>query len=310
MSEPESPPEDADECVVPTHPVPPEELHRYSPERDVLAEQDIAGYVEWQASDEAVQHVEQVKREVVLGQVYDIWDVTTDRDRWWVITNPTNLYSQRHFPSLDYTLSFHVGLMMRVASRSQGPDAGNPSPFDDVHRRMEQATRRHELATEAEDYQSVGMQLRECLITLAGALRRRVEMEAGGERPKDADFVAWSDLITDELCPGSSNKEVRRYLKTTSKQTWQLVNWLTHDRNATPSASMIALSACHQVVAHANAIVEGRHRDTTDRCPWCSSRQLRTHFDVSLGTDGEYFLSCAACEWSSYPDGARGRRGE
>jgi hypothetical protein len=103
-----------DDCVH-THPVPAGELSRYSVEGDPHAEMDIANYVHGQAPDETVQHVERVKREVVLGEVYEIWDVTTDKDRWWVLTNLTNLYSQRHFPSLDYTLSFHIGLMARCA---------------------------------------------------------------------------------------------------------------------------------------------------------------------------------------------------
>jgi hypothetical protein len=293
---------DSDECVVPIHPVPPEELSRYSPDRDHLAEQEIAAYVEWQASDETVHHVELVRREVVVGRVYTMWDVTTDEDRYWVITSPTNLYSQRHFPSLDYTLSFHVGLMARVETRSLSLNADNPTPFDDVYRRMDQASRRHEEATEAEDYQAVGMLLRECLITLVGALRRRVEIDSTKERPKDADFIGWSDVLLEALCPGGTNKELRQYLKGTSKQTWQLVNWLTHDRNASHSASEIALSACSQVTVHAVAMVFGRHRDTVDRCPRCQSRQLRTYFDVALGDDGEYFLSCGSCDWTSHPE--------
>jgi hypothetical protein len=42
-----------------------------------------------------------VKEEIVLGELYEVWDVTTDKDRWWVITDMTNLYSQRHFRRLD-----------------------------------------------------------------------------------------------------------------------------------------------------------------------------------------------------------------
>lgn len=36
-----------------------------------------------------------------------------DDGRWWVITNPTNLYSHYEFPSADYTLSFHIGVVAR-----------------------------------------------------------------------------------------------------------------------------------------------------------------------------------------------------
>ncbi len=148
-------------CIVPSHPVPALALERYSPVRDPHSERDIANYVELEAPDETVQNVEKVKQEIVLGVVYEMWDVITDKDRWWVITNLTNLYSQRHFPSLDYTLSFHIGLMMRLRSRPAGANSVAPSPFDEVFRRQEQANDRHDSAVEAEDYQAVGMQLRE-----------------------------------------------------------------------------------------------------------------------------------------------------
>ncbi len=162
---------ESDECIVHTHPVPAGELSRYSIEGDQHSEADIANYVGGQARDEIVRHVEKIKQEVVLGEAYQIWDVTTDKDRWWVMTNLTNLYSQRHFPSLDYTLSFHIGLMARLRNRSGRVDSDDPSPFDEVIRRVDQAEQKFGLAIEAEDYQSVGMLLREALISLVTALR-------------------------------------------------------------------------------------------------------------------------------------------
>jgi len=188
VSKPDKP---VDECVVHDHPVPPEEVGRYSVERDLAAEQDIANYVQVEASDEIVQHVERVKTEYVMGDAYEIWDVTTDKNRWWVITNLTNLYLQKYFPSLDYTLSFHVGLMMRLRSRPGGADSSEPDPFDEVFRRQEQAKHRYDRAIEAEDYQAVGMQLRECLISLVGVMRRRIELRADLEKPQDANFAGW-----------------------------------------------------------------------------------------------------------------------
>jgi hypothetical protein len=57
--------------------------------------QRISDYVEWQAhGDEEVLHAEKVASERVFGREYDVWDVHTDKERWWVVTNPTNLYSQ------------------------------------------------------------------------------------------------------------------------------------------------------------------------------------------------------------------------
>lgn len=218
------------ECVVHTHPVPPGELDRYSTNSDPHSEMDIATYVEGQARDEDVQHVERIKQEIVLGDAYEIWDVTTDKDRYWVITNFTNLYSQKHFPSLDYTLSFHIGLMMRIRNQSNRVDAGDPSPFDEVLRREEQAKDRHDSAVEAEDYQAVGMLLRESLISLIAALRRRTELPDEAERPQDSNFLGWSDVLMNQLCGGGSNKELRQHLKNTAKEAWQLVNWLTHKK--------------------------------------------------------------------------------
>ena len=55
-----------------------------------IVEQDIARYIEGQAPDETVQNVEKIKQDIVLGDVYEMWDVVTDKDRWWVITNLTN----------------------------------------------------------------------------------------------------------------------------------------------------------------------------------------------------------------------------
>jgi len=290
------------DCVIPGHPVPARELSQYSVDNDPHAENDIANYVHGQARDETVQHVERIKQEVVLGDKYEIWDVITDKDRWWVITNMTNLYSQRHFPSLDYTLSFHIGLMMRIRSRPDTADSEEPSPFDEVFRRQEQAKHRNDTAVETEDYQAVGMQLRECLISLIGAVRRRVTIPPEVERPQDANFVAWSALLMDQLYGGSSNKELRQHLKNTAKETWQLVNWLTHDRNANDTASTIAIHSCDTVVGHFVQILMRERTGNAHECPLCKSRNVRTHFDISIEPDGDYYMTCGVCDWGNHPN--------
>jgi hypothetical protein len=288
------------DCVVNDHPVPPSELGRYSVDRDPHSEQDIASYVEGQARDETVQHVERVKREVVLGDVYDIWDVTTDKDRWWVITNLTNLYSQKYFPSLDYTISFHIGLMARMRSRSGKIDPDEPTPFDEVIRRADQAEARHDAAVEVEDFQTVGMLLRESLISLMQALRRRVPLADHTEKPKDADFVGWSALLMDELCSGSSNKDLRQHLKNTAKESWQLANWLTHTRSATRTASSIAKHSCQMIIGHYIQVLEGGRSEKIGKCPVCKSSNIRTHFDITIQPDGDYYSSCGVCEWTDH----------
>jgi len=285
--------------------MPPDELARYNVESDPDSEQDIASYVESQAHDEHVQHVEKIKTSIVLGEKYDMWDVTTDKSRWWVITNMTNLYSKDHFPTLDYTLSFHVGLMARVRSNA-ARRSNELSPFVEVFRRQEQAHARLDEGVEGEEFQTVGMLLRESLLSLVGAVRRRVDLPAETERPQDANFIGWSALLIDHLCPGSSNQRVRRYMKAAAEGSWQLVSWLTHAQNATKASACVAAEACETLASQFIDLIEGESVDAIERCPVCNSRKLRTHFDPAIQPDGDYYVTCGSCGSSMHPNARDG----
>jgi hypothetical protein len=54
---------------------------------------------------------------------------------WWVITDPTNLYSQDDFPEMEQALIFHIGLQVFMAERER-TDMGED--------RLEHVTRRGE----------------------------------------------------------------------------------------------------------------------------------------------------------------------
>lgn len=130
------------DCVIPPE-LPKTELRNLVFSQSEHEVQEIVDYIEWQCNkkreteleeygntsleEELVQHAEKIKTERVIGTDYSVWDVHTNISRWWVITNPTNLYSQTLMPSLDYTLSFHIGLMARV--RAQREIAGG----DELH---------------------------------------------------------------------------------------------------------------------------------------------------------------------------------
>jgi hypothetical protein len=171
-----------------------------------------------------------------------------------------------------------------------------------VFRRQEQAKNRLDTSVEAEDYQAVGMQLRECLVSLVAALRRRVAIDPEDDRPQDANFIAWANLLADKLCGGGSNKELRHYLKSTAKETWQLVNWLTHHRSAGEEACSIAIHGCDTVVGHFIQILERNKSASKEECPLCKSRNIRSHFDPAIGEDGDYYATCGICEWTGHPD--------
>src|SRR4029450_6864373 len=74
--------------------------------------------------EETVQLAQEVYSELLHGAKHDIWDVQTDRERLWVITNPTKGYFQDQFPNMDLALTFYIGLCLRV------PRSEEPSPAD------------------------------------------------------------------------------------------------------------------------------------------------------------------------------------
>lgn len=296
---------------LPDQPLPPEALAKYTLDHDPHEEAEIARYVNIECrGDETVQYVERIKTEYVTGQRYDAWDVHTDKQRWWVLTNLTNLYPQVHFPSLDYTLSFHIGLMHRMLARQESRSDREPDPFDEVYRRRDEVADLIVEAIEAEEFQSAGMRLRECLIALISAARRRIELPVGQEFPKDADVPGWNEVLINHLCPGGSNKTLRQYLKTTADRTWQLVNWLTHDRDANKTEAIIAHEAVGVQIGHFVQLVIRDLVDLVAQCPQCLSRDVRSYYDASILPDGAYYQRCRACDWNDHPGHPNADEGE
>jgi hypothetical protein len=168
----------------------------------------VSDYVESQARGEKVLHAEKVKSERILGSVHDCWDVHTNKDPYWVIKSPSNLYSHHYFPSLDFTLSFHVGVCARIAARSRGaPDDAQKARLTPVWRRWEQAAESLDMAEEAEDFQAVGVKCRESLIQLVRALARPDIVPPGEDAPQRSNFIAWSDLIANAIAGGANAKQ-------------------------------------------------------------------------------------------------------
>jgi hypothetical protein len=56
--------------------------------------EEVREYFEWQAPDLEVTFMQKVYSESVLNTRHDVWDIHTNKDRWWVIT-------ARHEPLLS-----------------------------------------------------------------------------------------------------------------------------------------------------------------------------------------------------------------
>ena len=264
--------------------------------RDRDAEQRIRDYMESEGKEE-VTHAERIATEYVLGRKLEAWDVRTTKGRWWVITSPTNLYSQELFPSLDYTISFHVGVTARMMSRHRsGVEPMEELLLRAAWRKWEQAGEAFDESEEAEDFQSVGMRCRESLIEMVKTLAKGEMVPVGTDAPKRADVVGWSELIADHVAHGASAEYIRKYLKTTAKSCWQLVSWLTHTSDATKLDAVAALESTQHVLAMFSAAVFRHVHGVPDRCPRCGSYQIGLRGDPDH-PDTEPVPGCQACGW-------------
>lgn len=83
-------------------------------------ERAIRDYVNSQSpGDDQAGLVQRVHARRVLTRTHEIFDVHCEKTRWWVITDPTNLYLQTDFPQAEQALIFHIGLGAVLAERSR-----------------------------------------------------------------------------------------------------------------------------------------------------------------------------------------------
>jgi len=295
-----------DDCLIPPA-LPKGELHELLFRQSEMEAEKIKEYVEWQAhGKEKVLHAEKVASERIFGRQHDVWDVHTDKERWWVVTSPTNLYSQALMPSLDYTLSFHIGLMARVEARHEPEGTEAEQEFLRItNRKLVQASEAFDLSDEAEEFQAVGMRCRECLLALVKELTQDSELAQGEELPKAGDFPAWNERIANAIAPGASAEHVRGYLKTTAERAWRLVNWLTHANNATRTDADLALGATSHVVNNYAASVLKLRIGAPERCGRCNSYRMTIDWRPELGPTGLYVPRCEACGAEKLPATAR-----
>lgn len=301
--------EDNSDCVIPEA-IPKPELRNLLFEQSEREVQEISEYTERQCNkkreteldetgsteiaEELVQHAEKIRTERVMGIDYDVWDVHTNLNRWWVITNATNLYSQTLMPSIDYTLSFHIGLMARVQARRELTDQQEIHEFlSNTHRKIYQAQLALDGADEIEEFQAIGLQCREAMTSFIREIIAAGLFEECDDAPKRGDFVAWSEHIIGVCVPGGSGEYVRGYLKSICKKGWQLANWLTHAKGATRSDAALCLHATEHIINELITLALRSASKTPQRCGKCGSAKIRVTW---LPDDNEYVAVCLVCD--------------
>ena len=296
------------ECTIP-EPVPVELANELVFGRNEENAEEIRRYVASQTKGERVTHLERMVVESVFDQNLEGWNVWTDKEQYWVVTNPTNLYSQKLFPSLDYTITFHVGLGARISSRqTKTASDAQRQRLAEAARKWEQAAEAFGTAAEVEEFQTVGLRCRECLVSLVKAIASPDMVPEGAERPKAADFIHWSELIANHVAKGASSEYVRAYLKHSAKTTWQLVAWLTHASSAVRYDARMALDATQGVLAGFATALFRFEGNAPDKCPRCTSYRLDTIYEPVADSDQEYFTLCQSCGWNDIPEPPRKTR--
>jgi hypothetical protein len=235
----------------------------------------VRAYVEREAHEQ-VTHLEKAASELVGPVRHDIWDVRCTDSRWWVITEPTNLYSQEDFKSRDVALTFHIGLSIRMSyeyDRRIPAEIPAADLLAGTWRRWEQAFEAYESGDEAENFEAVGVRLRECLISFIIETANDDLVPVGEVPPQGANFKAWTALLADTMAAGKSNEHLRSYLKKLSVEIWEYVNWLTHAKNAVRPDADIGIKAVEHLL-NVFTLARIRLRYPGTRCAECGSYRL------------------------------------
>lgn len=267
-------------------------------------EQDeITAYYLSQSSTAKINFLQKIYSESVIGCRHDVWDVHASDGRWWIITNPTNLYSQEQFPSMDLAVTFHMGLCLRIP-RTQEQNISNRDVrlFSDVFIKLRESSDALSQAKNVADYQAIGMRSREALLALVGAAQG-VAVWSTTKVPKRADFRAWNDLICNAALTGRSQKERRRLLKNLLTESWVFANWLTHAQSATWHDAEAAQSTIEHAIGLATSLILRYIKSVPDECPNCGCPHL--YPEEGMNEELPEIIwerpACGDCGWTGTP---------
>jgi hypothetical protein len=264
----------------------------------------VRDYMSVRTPDLIVEMVQKVYSENVLSVRHDVWDVHTDVDRWWVITEPMNLYAQDQFPNMDLALTFHVGLCLRVPRTERRQLSDLPvEPFAECCRTILEASDALGQADEVSDFQAVGVRCRESLLSFGDAARRVLPWTATDEPPKKANLPAWADHICSVALAGSSNERRRGLFKSSLVNAWDFAQWLTHSRKSKWHDAEAAVAATDFAINSCISAIIVHIRGVPERCPACSSRRLspqRGHHSSAPDVQFER-PTCDKCGWAGDP---------
>jgi len=264
--------------------------------------EEVKEYFEWQAPDLEVVFMQKVYSEAVLNTRHNVWDIHTNKDRWWVITGGTNLYSQEQFPSMDLALTFHIGLIFRIPhTEEQKQDDLRILPFGLVLEKLEEVNTALAQAQKLSDYQAIGVRCREALLELVAVAQDAAVWT--DKPPQRANFREWVEIICNDLLRGDANKERRGAVKSALESAWTFSNWLTHSKSATWLDGDMAHSLAQHSIGMATSLIVRGLRGVPAECPKCGSPHLEPEQGENTVAPGVVWERpcCTDCGWTGRP---------
>lgn len=265
--------------------------------------QDVEDYYLGQSPKATIKFLQKVYSENVIGHRHDVWDVHASDGRWWVITNPTNLYSQDQFPNMDYAVTFHMGLCLRIPrTEEQRQSDFNIKPFAEPLNQLGRLADALRQSQNVDDYQSIGVRCRESLLSFVGAAQDIAEWVTQ-DAPKRADFRAWTDIICNETLGGRDQKERRHLLKTLLLECWTYSNWLTHAKSSSWHDAEMALTTVEISIGMGVSTIMRHIKMVPDACPKCRSPNLFPQTGVRKDMTDVLWERpvCGQCGWTGTP---------
>jgi hypothetical protein len=266
--------------------------------------QHVRDYMEGQAPDLTVEFIQKVYVENVLNHQHAVWDVHTNKDRWWVITNPMNLYSQEQFPNMDLAVTFHVGLCLRIPRSEKQKLSELPvEPFAACYRWLSDARDTLLQAQNVADYKAIGVKCRETLLVFADVAQTVVPWTSTDPKPQRANLKAWAEHLCSTVLRGETHAERRHLFKTLLESAWKFVNWLVHSTSSHIRDAEAAVETTELATTLMMSVIIQYIRGVPDECPACGSQHLLPERGFHNSNPDVMYErpTCDDCDWVGDP---------
>jgi hypothetical protein len=276
-----------------------------TPEKRKQKDKEIKKYLKSQGVSKVVylqpeQEFNDFENEVI------VWNVKTNKGAWWVVEGdnmPMNLYTQDAFYfSADEAYSFHLGIIQRLTERDRQnfKHIIDEIPLDlerikSIKRKLSIAAQELNTAIEAEDFQSIGLVCRECLIDLSKELIKRNKDLMKEKNIKEGDFKNVATSFIEYYIPGKSNSDLRNYSRKVVDIAWSYSSQIVHSSTKSlPDAKINILFVSTVVSLFENLFFKHIGFDNELFCDECQSGDYEL---LETGKGTELLFVCNACEF-------------